>query len=299
MSVMPDARPTVVPEDDATGAPLPYNKLCNLGDFAHPDLVPYLHTVCPDMASDSPGWPQRSPEVERKMWEIAMALRAFADFGLLNGRSQILGVGAGREPTIFELTNHVGRVFATDLYADGGSWVLDANSSMLLDPTPHAGGRLFNPRRLVVQHMNALDLRYEDSSFDGIFSSSSIEHFGTLDDVHTAAREMHRVLKPGGILSVSTEFRLDGPPPGIPGALLMSADELQYALICDDLDWALVSPPDLSISEATISYAHDFDELMRLQSAGERLPAHLALWKGERAWTSVHLVLQKPHAPRS
>jgi hypothetical protein len=26
--------------------------------------------------------------------------------------------------------------------------------------------------------MDALDLRYEDGTFDGIFSSSSLEHFG-------------------------------------------------------------------------------------------------------------------------
>ena len=43
-------------------------------------------------------------------------------------------------------------------------------------------------------------LRYPDDTFDGIFSSGSIEHFGDLQDVANAAYEMGRVLKPGGVL---------------------------------------------------------------------------------------------------
>ena len=44
------------------------------------------------------------------------------------------------QSTVFELTNHVGRLFATDLYATthGGSWVADATSSMLIDPAASA-----------------------------------------------------------------------------------------------------------------------------------------------------------------
>ena len=66
---------------------------------------------------------------------------------------------------------------------------------MLTEPTSHRPPlMLFNRRRLVVQHMDALDLRYEDESFDGIFSCGSIEHFGSLENVAVAAGEMARVL---------------------------------------------------------------------------------------------------------
>jgi SAM-dependent methyltransferase len=296
MSVTPAAPPVTLPIDDAgdgAGGALPYNKLCNLGDFAHPDLVPYLTALFPEsVVAEGPEWPARSPAVERKMWEIAMAIRTFADFGLLNDQMEILGVGAGTERTSFELTNHVRRVFATDLYAGAGqSWIADATTVMLHNPAA-ISPLPFNPRRLVVQHMDALELQYDDNSFDAIFSSSSIEHFGTLEDVHTAAREMHRVLKPGGILSLSTEFRLAGPPPGIPGALLMTPEDLQAGLI-GDLGWALVSPPDFSLSEATGMGAWSYDEIMRLHQAGEVTPRHIVLWRGEHFWTSVHLALVK------
>src|SRR3546814_19579580 len=95
---------------------------------------------------------------------------------------------------------------------------------MLTEPGSAWEGE-WNPRRLVVQHMDALDLRYEDDSFDAIFSSSSIEHFGTHADVARSIRQAHRVLKPGGVLSLSTELRIAGPVPGPPAILQFDCDQ--------------------------------------------------------------------------
>ena len=92
---------------------------------------------------------------------------------------------------------------------------------MLTDPDLHWPFE-WNPRRLVVQHMDALDLRYEDESFDGVFSGSSIEHFGGHAEAERSMDEMFRVLRPGGICAIATEFRLAGPSPGLPGCLLFA-----------------------------------------------------------------------------
>ena len=143
-----------------------------------------------------------------------------------SGLRPISALAVDNEPTVFWLTNHVRRVFATDQYLAGG-WEESASQRMLTEPGSAWEGP-WNPRRLVVQHMDALDLRYEDDSFDAVFSSSSIEHFGTHEDVARSIREAHRVLKPGGVLTVSTELRLDGPGPGLPGILLFSPDILRY-----------------------------------------------------------------------
>ena len=43
--------------------------------------------------------------------------------------AEVLGVGAGNEPTVFWLTNHVRRVFATDLYLAEG-WEESASHRM-------------------------------------------------------------------------------------------------------------------------------------------------------------------------
>ena len=86
------------------------------------------------------------------------------------------------EPTLFWLTNHVRRIFATDIYLNPDSWTESADVSMLVDPAVHWPFE-WQPRRLVAQHMDGRGLRYGDESFDAIFSSSSLEHFGDRQDV--------------------------------------------------------------------------------------------------------------------
>ena len=245
----------------------------------------------------------------RKHWEVGMAVRTLEDLGVLHDQAEVLGIGAGNEPTIFALTRRVHRVFATDLYLEGGNWSESAHTSMLSDPSRHwPSSTPWNPRRLVVQHMNALDLNYEDARFDAIFSSSSIEHFGTPDEVRRAVREMHRVLKPGGILSLSTEFRLAGPPPGLPGILLFDAEDVRRIFL-GDVTWEPVDSLDFSLSAATLATAIPFEEaavdvrrhveahgcIVFHQLDWSRYP-HIVLREGDWLWTSIHLALRKPSA---
>ncbi len=73
-----------------------------------------------------------------------------------------------------------------------------------------------------MQHIDGRWLRFPDETFDGIYSSGSIEHFGGLDFVANAAFEMGRVLKPGGVLTLSTEFKIAGPPAATAGTQVRS-----------------------------------------------------------------------------
>ena len=153
-----------------------------------------------------------------------MAARALSGGGVLGRRAEVIGIGAGNEPTLFWLTTRVRRVFATDLYlADG--WNESASAEMLTDPGQSWPGP-WERQRLVVQHMDARELQHPSGSFDAAFSSSSFEDFGDHADVRRAVEEACRVVRPGGVISISTELRIAGDRPGLGGTLLFSREEL-------------------------------------------------------------------------
>lgn len=281
---------------------LSYNKVCELEDFANPKLQPVMSDI---FFHENIRFGHDFPigHEYRKYWEIAMSVRALVDGGAIHPTSELLGVGAGNEPTVFYLTNYVSRVFATDLYLDE-DWHQYANVGMFTHPERY-WQQDWNRRRLVVQHMDALELQYEDNSFDGIFSSSSLEHFGSLDDVRQSIREMTRVLKPGGILALSTEFRLDGSGSGISGTLLFDESQIR------DLFFNLsslepMSTPNFQISASTlhteILFAEAVGDVMcHIQTNGEIIYhkltwstyPHILLRQDQYLFTSIHIALRK------
>jgi SAM-dependent methyltransferase len=280
---------------------VPLNGLCQVEDFGQ--LRPWLELLVPfGRASFGDQYPDG---VEyRKHWEVAQAVRALAIGGAIHPDAEILGIAAGNEPTIFCLTNFCKRVFATDLYlADG--WEESANTSMVVEPGSTWKGP-WNPRRLVVQHMNALDLRYEDCTFDGAFSSSSLEHFGEYEAIAASMREAFRILKPGGVYALSTEFRISGPPPGLPGILMFDWEEL-VAHVIQAAPWEMIGPvqiesrrpsddPVVSFAKAAAAVtAHvaKYGELMWDRLNWPEYP-HVRLSEGDLVWTSVHLALRRP-----
>ena len=276
--------------------------MCELEDFADPRLEPVIAEVfAHERVRFGVDFP-RGREY-RKYWEVAMAVLTFDTCGLLDGTSRILGIGAGNEPTVFHLTRHVAEVVATDLYLAEG-WEESANATMLTDPGSH-WPMDWVPERLRVAHMDALALDLPDASVDGVFSSSSIEHFGDRDDVARALDEVFRVLRPGGVLSVATEFRLRGDPPGIVGALLFDQHDVEE-LFLGSRRWSLLEPFDPTTSPATLATAASFaavnaDQQSQIERLGglwthhvtyRRYP-HIVLETPDHTFTSFHLALRK------
>jgi SAM-dependent methyltransferase len=175
-----------------------YAKLCDLRDFNDPELIGAIRALVPE----------RDPHqhIERKVWEYAMAMLFLGDTGHLDSRSRVLSVGAGNERILFWLTNHVGRVVATDIYGEGPFAAREAQASMLTDPASHAPAYRWRAEALEVHHMDGRRLTFPDASFDAVFTVSSIEHFGAPRDVARAAAEIGRVLRPGGHALIITEY---------------------------------------------------------------------------------------------
>src|SRR3954451_24609602 len=270
-------------------------KLCDLSDFSDPELRELIRDVYVDDlehfgAADFP-----TGFEYRKYWEVAMTVRALRSLGVLREGARVLGVGAGREATIYWLTRYVGEVVATDLYRTEDAWSdSDSSADMLTDPGRYWDGE-WNPERLTVRHMDAMQLDFEDDSFDAIFSSSSIEHFGDFPDVRRSVEEMFRGLRPGGVLALATECRLEGDHIGYPGLLRFDEPELR-ALLLDGLWWDPASPMELQISDETQSTAVEMSEAIADQESGRRgwsRYPHLVLRHEQFLWTSVHVALVK------
>lgn len=270
-----------------------FNNVLNLEHFKNEELVNLMRKILPNLSENNPNYPRGAEH--RKHWEMAMTVRALEKFGAIHKDAEILSVGAGQEATLYFLTNYVKRVFAIDLYAGSGAWSKEAPKNMLVNPGFNLPPEIkWNPQRLIVQHMDGRTLYYPDNSFDGVFSNSSIEHFGGLEDVALSAKEIGRVLKPGGILSLSTEYRIKGPmfrpnKIGFPGVIIFDREMIQRYIIepstlypVDDIDY--------SVSKETISSAYPLKEAVNPLTA--RIPSVALLNRGF-TFTSISLTLMK------
>jgi SAM-dependent methyltransferase len=173
-----------------------YAKLCDRRDFNDPAVLARIQDVVPGIEPPA--------HLRRKLWEFAYLTLFLEDAGVLREDAEILSVGAGHEEVLFWLANRVGRVVATDIYGEGGFSEGEADASMLTDPSAFAPYP-YPEERLEAKWMDARALDFPDDTFDAVFTLSSIEHFGSEPQVAKAAREIGRVLKPGGVAFVVTE----------------------------------------------------------------------------------------------
>jgi SAM-dependent methyltransferase len=288
-------------------------KLCDVADFDDPELLAMVGEILPERDARS--------HIERKAWEMAMLALFLSEVGRLHEGTEALAVGAGDERIVFWLANRLGRVVATDIYGSGSFAEREALASMLAEPRAHAPFP-YREDRLEVLHMDGRELTFPDASFDVVFSVSSIEHFGGPLDIARAARELGRVLRPGGHAVVITEcflkrhplsaapvdfalrlaslgrLRRRATPRRRSGVDVLTPRELERWIVAPSgLD--LLQPLDGSVS------ARSYENLTRVRPGRDPEPAtgsfypHVLLGFRGSVYTSVCLVLQKHAAPRS
>lgn len=197
---------------------LPLNKVIEIEDFERPEVRALIADILPVAEGRR----------HRKLWEFAMAALALERGKVLHEDAIGLSVGAGHEPILYWLANKIRWLIATDLYADAGEWASgEASVTMLADPDSFAPYP-YHRERLTVVHMDALDLRFEEGLFDFAFSMGSIEHFGGFDQAVESLRQMARVVRSKGIVTVTTEVVVDGGPgKSIPGIELFHPDRIR------------------------------------------------------------------------
>jgi SAM-dependent methyltransferase len=164
--------------------------------------------------------------MHRKAYEFTQTAWGLTRLGVLQPDAKVLSVGAGHESLVYWLANLVKLVVATDLYE--AAWQASAgaegDAQVLTNPEQFAP---FAYRRdhLVFLQMDGRRLAFRDASFDAVYSLSSIEHFGGFAGARESVEDMARVLRPGGVMAVATEWRVGGPP--APGEEVFEPEEIR------------------------------------------------------------------------
>src|SRR5574341_2610 len=261
--------------------PLRLNKLCYIEDWQNNELKQAL--------AEFP-MPQFGNFVHRKWWEWVMGLIAMRRFGKLNQKCEALGVGAGIEPIIFYLANQLGHVYATDLY-EGKEWK-EAPADFPENPKKYAPFP-YKEDALTVLRMDGTRLEFPSDRFDIVFSFSSMEHFkrGNPAGAWQSLQEIERVLKPGGIAVITTEYVInDKQHPEFFNRRTI------YSQFIDKVQMKLVGPLDLRITTNTLDTVMDFFTAVKWFEMGDeykRTHPVVLLRISNILYTSVMLVFQK------
>jgi len=245
------------------------NRLCYVEDSENSEIIEILSSL--------------QQNFTRRSWEWALSVVAMRRFDKLNNNSKAIGIASAKEPLLFYLANHVNHVYATDLYDS----TKDRNVPSDLPENPKRYAPFpYKEDALTALRMDATNLEFPSESFDIAFSISSIEHFG--GENHSGAlrclKEVERVLKTGGIATISTEHILNDKE---------HPEFFNERTIYDDLinklqKLQLVEPLDLRITTRTLDTAMGvFDD-----TAGITHP-DILLRYGDLLFTSVMLVFQK------
>jgi SAM-dependent methyltransferase len=255
---------------------LKLNRLCYVEDLENSEIMQIISSL--------------QQPFSRRTWEWAQVVVAMRRFGKLNNESKAIGIASTTEPLLFYLANHINHVYATDLY-DSTKYI-DTPSDFPENPKKYAPFP-YKEDALTVLRMDATNLEFPSDTFDVAFSISSIEHFGGKN--HSGAlrslQEVERVLKPGGIAAITTEYIINDKKH--PKEYILSDDRdpefFNRQTIYDDLinkldKLKLVEPLDLRITTKTLDTATGQDD---------QIYPHILLRYGDILFTSVMLVFQK------
>jgi SAM-dependent methyltransferase len=240
---------------------------------------------------DNPEWhailcslsvlPTDQGSMHRKSYEFTQLLFGLERLHALREDARVLSVGAGHECPLYWLANRVGRVYATDLYEKSwqSAFGREGDAAVLSDASAFAP---FEYRRdhLRFLRMDGSRLAFRDARFDIVYSLSSIEHFGGFEGARRSVVDMTRVLKPGGILALATEWCVRGRA----GGEVFSPAEVRG--IIDHRGLQLVEPIDDRVWDRYDAEPVDL-RVNRFQTP------HMLLKDGEAIFTSVFVFLRK------
>jgi SAM-dependent methyltransferase len=276
------------PDASVTSAPIVSAKalstLCALSAWEDPSFRKLAAEIM-NPASD-PNDPRAVPK-HRKLWEFARATQALEHAGLLHDGSFGLSIAGGAERIAFYLANRIQRMVVTDIYGHGAFAAVEAQGDFLHSPERYAPYP-YRHDHLKPLFMDALALRFPDHLFDFAVSFSSVEHFGGVKGALRAIREMGRVVRPGGLVIVTTDCSVNT------FAIEEVFSRRQIQRIVRQSGLELVTP---------LRHSSDYqrDSIRAIDMHRDDLNAlpHIYLRRYFAVFTSVALILRVPQAPNA
>jgi len=261
---------------------LPLSSLTNVAAYDHPRWCE-LHDELGTYSFEHHIFGSRTPPgVYRKGWEWVQTAWGLERLGMLRPDHRAIGVGAGRECLIFWLGDRLRQVVATDLYGneewtkEGGR---EADAAVLQDPQRFCP-RPINSDVIEFQIVDGTNLSpFDDHTFDIAWSLSSIEHFGGHARARDAVREIARVVRPGGVVAIATEYVLlgDQSHPDY-----FNRQDIEEYVIDASPALELIEPIDWSLPPAE----YLIDSIVVPQGV-DRTRRHVVLNDGWVQWTSI------------
>jgi SAM-dependent methyltransferase len=255
---------------------IPLNKICQAADLYSPEWRDVLSEL--KLSMDE-------ADFHRKAWEHVQIILSAKRRKLLTPDSICLAVGAGRENLLYYLTYKVKKVWGIDLYEGeffGGEDEADIPlSAKKYAPFPYP------EEKLTLLRMDALNLEFDDNTFDFVFSSSSIEHFGSENEILRSLNEIYRVLKPGGAAFLTTELRLNRLGRSIKNIKVLPFHRL--ISLFREAGFSIKDDFDLRVEKEYL------DDWIKLPDDVFRRP-HVILRYFNTVLTSIHAVLDKEGA---
>lgn len=268
-----------------------FNVACHVEDFSSEDLRSLLKELYPDEARSS-AFPLGVESQET--WGTAMAVRTLREAGALRRDGRLLVLGAAAIPVVSLASRSAAEVVVADLFL--GMTSRDAEEALLMLASPESFARTgLDPSRVTVRHMDDRVLVFPDESFDGVVASASMGRSGRDEDVAAAAYEIGRVLRPGGVATLTLDLLVMGPARegGAPGRRLFAEPDLRR-LVVDASGLEPLDELDLSVSARTLETPRDMEAILEDRPRDGRFGVSqlVAVHEGQVVAT-VHLGLAK------
>ncbi|WP_416671993.1 methyltransferase domain-containing protein [Egbenema bharatensis] len=184
---------------------------------------------------------------DRNVWEQIQVYRGLLHLDLLQEDVRAIGLGAGQERLIYAFANRCGEVIATDTYNSQNRQAGSPTVDEVYEKNPFP----YRRDRLLVRNMDLSAIDYPDNSFDMVWSCR-LEHTLTFEDLHRVYREIHRVLKPGGIAALTTEYNMTDRHSYEPHMLLIDRHWIRHWLTANNpllQGFELLDSPTLELAD--------------------------------------------------